>query len=126
MTPAEKQVVDILLADEVDYKKIAIEIAKNYPDIFLVCVANRVLTAEEIIVIPYLKRGEKINAIKALRTHRQTYGGDDGLKVCKDFIDALSDKMATERLNELSKDAKGELKAEMEEIKEYLNAKAQL
>lgn len=85
------KVIDLLLSGELDYKKIAIELAKREPAIFL-----EILTPTRERMLPnktsqtiaaYIKSNQLISAIKELRNVK----GLD-LKTAKDIIYVAADR----------------------------------
>lgn len=86
-----KQAIDILMAGDFNARNIAVELAKNYPTIF-VKLANGVTSKVEQWMIDaheFMARGAKVEAIKLIRTHTGL-----GLKEAKDISDNVQNLMA--------------------------------
>lgn len=94
MTQAYRSAIDILMQGEVDFRQIAIELAKTDPDLF-------VRLAEQPRAEPWLKeiigfvREQKyVESIRTLRTHTRF-----GLKEAKDVIDNLRERLGFQGWN---------------------------
>lgn len=75
------RVIDILADPDCDHRKILIEVAKHYPAIIVEVVDHALSWQGE--VDRFLRRGEKISAIKLWRTET-----GDGLRESKDAVEA--------------------------------------
>jgi hypothetical protein len=93
------EVIDVLMTQDINYKKIAIELAKKHPDIFMECLAQSTeflgqkLTCTELAILDILKNppsstiSPKIEAIKQYRIIANT-----NLKEAKDAVEAMQIK----------------------------------
>lgn len=98
------QIIDIIINPNTDYKTIAMEVARQYPSVFLKCsgvkdepkhenpTPRSYISPNEIItdgpIIDFIRRGQIVSAIKEYRGQTGL-----GLKESKDAIDALRDRM---------------------------------
>lgn len=90
MTDSYKQVIDILTTADVDYKAIALELAKDNPGMFLRYHNKKRFVPQWIKeVIDFLKNEKKVEAIRTLRAETKI-----GLKEAKDICDHLQNKLA--------------------------------
>lgn len=83
-----KQVIDLLAQGDVDYRAIAIELAREYPDLFVKLAKVRQVTAWEREVIDFVRQEKYVESIRTLRTHTRY-----GLKEAKDIVDNLRERM---------------------------------
>ena len=88
------QILKIVANPNTDYKTIALEVARRYPTTFLKCsglapheLAKPIMTDLEAKILPYLKSGLLLQAIKEYRGLTQS-----GLKEAKDACEALQNK----------------------------------
>lgn len=95
--------VDALSNPETDYKVIAVEIAKRYPDIFVECISTNDLTDIEKEVLKILKRPivNKQNfgaspLIEAIKYYRSAT--NKMLKESKDTVEAMRDRFINQGL----------------------------
>lgn len=86
---AYQQVIDILVADTIDYKNIAIQLAKFNPELFLRFHGKTTVKDWMREVIQYMKDGEKASAIKTLRANEGI-----GLREAKDICDNLQNYLS--------------------------------
>lgn len=81
-----KKVIDLLVKKELEWKKICINLAKEYPDIFLQCAENtkQIVKTWQEQTIEYAKQypNNKIQCIKFCREHSGL-----GLAEAKEFVD---------------------------------------
>lgn len=84
-----KKVIEILAREEIDYMEIAIQVAINFPSIFLKYHKNKSI---EPIYLKVLREGKYIGAIKEYRAQTGA-----GLKQAKDAIDELCIKYNIDR-----------------------------
>jgi len=80
-------VIDIVSSEQVNYKEIALNLAKKYPDIFILCAGISTLSTEEQKMLPIIKEG---NLVMAIREYRSQTG--KGLKESKETVEAMERK----------------------------------
>jgi ribosomal protein L7/L12 len=80
------KVIDLITTDKVDFKKIALGLAKECPEVFIALHESKseTLTSMEHELLTIMNSGTRVGAIKR---HREMTGL--GLKESKDFCDAL-------------------------------------
>lgn len=85
------KVIDLLLSGELDYKKIAIELAKREPEIFLKIsgvLVEQILSGDTVrLIASFIKSDQLISAIKELRNAKSL-----DLKTAKDIIYVAADR----------------------------------
>lgn len=89
MNWAYTKAIDLLMSGKLDFRSIAINLAKSNPELF-VQIARDGIHSEEwhCDVIDLIKQDKNVEAIKLTRTHTGY-----GLKDSKDVIDVLRGKM---------------------------------
>lgn len=79
------KVIDLLMDDKLDFRKISTELAKKYPQIFIeMASANQPIPEWCREVIKFMRAVNKIDAIKCVRAATGV-----GLKEAKDICDTL-------------------------------------
>lgn len=90
-TESYKQAIDILMAGTFDAKAVAVELAKNYPTIFVRLAASASAPKEDawmLSVRAKLVGGQKVEAIKEIRGETGL-----GLKEAKDMADNAQNRL---------------------------------
>lgn len=86
--------IDILMTQDVNYKKIVIELAKKHPDIFIECMGQKqILTQLEFEILNILKRDHTTTSspkIEAIKHHRTV--ASSSLKEAKDAVEDMQVK----------------------------------
>ena len=80
--------IDLLMENTVDYKNIAIKLAKTNPELFCQLCQSKNSNDWHYKVLTLIQAGQKIEAIKLCR-EKTNYG----LKEAKDIIDAVTEKL---------------------------------
>lgn len=104
------EVIDLLNTGGVDYRRIAIELAKTSPSLFLRLHRGKpTATTERLLPVAVVReirnlvsqKNNKVAAIKALRVATQNMMNPHGisLKDAKDVIDSLSEEMTDNQLS---------------------------
>lgn len=83
-----KKVIMLLTDGEVDYRTIALELAKEHPDLFVKYASAREVLEWEREVIALVRQEKYVESIRTLRNN-----AGYGLKEAKDIVDNLRERM---------------------------------
>lgn len=78
------EAIELLINSDVDYKKVCVALAKQYPDIFVNLAKPVPVASWAMAVVEHLENSRYVNAIKQVR---ETNG--NSLKEAKDIVDNL-------------------------------------
>ena len=87
MQLAYQKAIDLLMTGTVDYKGIAIGLAKHSPDLFVTLAGKPIRSDKEILDATLIELRQGAGTVAAIKHQREKTGM--GLKESKDYVDAL-------------------------------------
>lgn len=84
------EAIELLVNSDVDYKKVCVSLAKQYPDIFVNLAKPAPVMPWAMTVVEHLENNRYVNAIKQVRESNSL-----GLKEAKDIVDNLRNLMVS-------------------------------